>query len=151
MTEKRLTNNYLPDKPKFFSINDKGNLHTTLQLSEYNRILSDTDKYFSNVLITNFDLIHNKCRGDELSKTKKFYETIYKKDCDESFLSNVDKHKFIESAFRSDRNDVHFEKELLFENIKRISLKKKLAEKNIFLSSMDRRKKYTDDFNILKF
>ena len=84
--------------------------------------------------------------------SKKHYETIYKKDSNESFLCDSHEETFISSAIKSDRSDVFIEKTLLFENIKRTSLKEKFAKKNIFLSSMDKqKKKYTDDFKILKF
>ena len=32
----------------------------------------------SNVFITNVDLIHNQCRGDELKQDRKYYETLFK-------------------------------------------------------------------------
>ena len=116
-------------------------------------MVNDPDDFFTKAQITNFDLIHNRCRGDELSFSKRYYETILKKESEKSFLLNSHKEEFISSAIRSDRNDVHLEKDLLFENIKRTSLKEDLLSRNIFLSAMDKRrqKKYTDDFKILKF
>ena len=152
VTETILTNNYLPVKPTFLTEDDRGNLDMTLKISNYNKILNNVDGYFLNVKIINFDLIHNQCRGDKLEMSKKHYETIYKKDSNESFLCDSHEETFISSAIKSDRSDVFIEKTLLFENIKRTSLKEKFAKKNIFLSSMDKqKKKYTDDFKILKF
>ena len=155
-TKKRETifvNSYLPTKPTFFNENDRGDLDTILRTDAYNRMVNDPDNFFTKAQITNFDLIHNCCRGDELSFSKRYYETILKKESEKSFLLNSHKEEFISSAIRSDRNDVHLEKDLLFENIKRTSLKEDLLSRNIFLSAMDKRrqKKYTDDFKILKF
>ena len=155
-TKKRETifvNSYLPTKPTFFNENDRGDLDTTLRTDAYNRMVNDPDDFFTKAQITNFDLIHNRCRGDELSFSKRYYETILKTESEKSFLLNSHKEEFISSAIRSDRNDVHLEKDLLFENIKRTSLKEDLLSRNIFLSAMDKRrqKKYTDDFKILKF
>ena len=130
-TENILVNNYLPVKPTFFDKNDRGNLDTTLTTAAYDKILSDVDDYFSNVKITNFDLIHNQCRGDKLEFNKKHYETIYKNDSNKSFLCDSHEKNFISSAIRSDRSDVFLEKNLLFENIKR-TLKKNLCRKTFF-------------------
>lgn len=46
----------------------------------YNEILSDPEYHFENSYMINFDLIHNECRGDKLSFSKKYYQTI-SNDC----------------------------------------------------------------------
>ena len=44
-----------------------------------NKDMSDNpDSYFKNVQVVNFDIIHHKCRGDELKGTYKDYRTIEK-------------------------------------------------------------------------
>ena len=132
-TETILVNNYLPVKPTFFNEkDDRGNLDTTLKAATYDKILNDVDGYFLNVKITNFDLIHNQCRGDKLEFNKKHYETIYKKDSNKSFLYDSHEKDFISSAIRSDRSDVFLEKDLLFENIKRTTLKEENLHRKIF-------------------
>ena len=63
---KILVNNYVPTKPKFYNENGKDDLDSQLQQMTFNEINSDLDNFFEKVHITNVDLIHNKCRGDEL-------------------------------------------------------------------------------------
>ena len=56
----------MPTKPKFYNENGKDDLDSQLQQMTFNKINSDLDNFFEKVHITNFDLIHSKCRGDEL-------------------------------------------------------------------------------------
>ena len=56
----------MPTKPKFYNENGKDDLDSQLQQMTFNEINSDLDNFFEKVHITNFDLIHSKCRGDEL-------------------------------------------------------------------------------------
>ena len=56
----------MPTKPKFYNENGKGDLDSQLRQMTFNEINSDLDNFFEKVHITNFDLIHSKCRGDEL-------------------------------------------------------------------------------------
>ena len=62
--KKILRNSYIPTKPKLYNEQDKGDLDTRLQQADYGEIISNTDKYFEKVNIINFDLLHNRCRGD---------------------------------------------------------------------------------------
>ena len=55
-------------------------LDETLKQMTYNEILSDPEYHFENSYVINFDLIHNECRGDKLSFSKKYYQTI-SNDC----------------------------------------------------------------------
>ena len=59
-------NNYVPTKPKFYNENDKGDLDSQLQQMNFNEIISDLHNLFEKAHITNLDLIHSKCKGDEL-------------------------------------------------------------------------------------
>ena len=56
----------MPTKPKFYNENGKDDLDSQLQQMTFNEFNSDLDNFFEKVHITNFDLIHSKCRGDEL-------------------------------------------------------------------------------------
>ena len=56
----------MPTKPKCYNENGKDDLDSQLQQMTFNEINSDLDNFFEKVHITNFDLIHSKCRGDEL-------------------------------------------------------------------------------------
>ena len=138
--------NYVPINPtKKLSKNFGHDLHTTLQMMTFTKIVNDPDYHFENSYITNFDLIHNECRGDELSHSKK-YETIYKKNINKEIDSD-NRYRFISSAIRSQQKDVVIEKEIFSEHFDRDNLEKKLQKKGVFLSSMKKKVylKKTDD------
>ena len=150
--------NYVPINPsKKFEHEFEHDLDTTLQKMTFTKIVNDPDYHFKNSYITNFDLIHHECRGDDLSHTRKYYETIYKKDINEQIDSNDCRYRFISSAIKSQRKDVSFEKGIFNEHFNRDMLEKKLEKKGVFLSSMKRRafnkknKKTTDDCKSLMF
>ena len=42
----------------------------------FNEIIQNPDQHFEKTFITNFDLIHHQCRGDELSHSREYYETL---------------------------------------------------------------------------
>ena len=139
--------NYVPINPtKKLNKNFGHDLHTTLQMMTFTKIVNDPEYHFENSYITNFDLIHNECRGDELSHSKKYYETIYKKNINEEIDSD-NRYRFISSAIRSQRKDVIIEKEIFSEHFDRDNLEKKLQKKGVFLSSMKKKVylKKTDD------
>lgn len=111
-------------------------------------ILNDLDRHFNLCYITNFDLIHHECRGDKLNFSKKFYQTVYSKELREN-LNFTQQNNFVESAIKSERDDLYFEKKIYIDHFERI---KRFEERGIFLSSM-RKKAYfknTDDCK-LKF
>ena len=70
--KKILRNSYIPTRSKFYNKHDKGNLDTRLQQETYNKIISNPNKYFEKTTITNFDLMHHHCRGDELTHDRKY-------------------------------------------------------------------------------
>ena len=109
--------NYVPFNPNKTTKNRTFNdLDTTLKQVTFNEILNDPDYHFENSFVTNFDLIHHQCRGDELSYSKKHYETIANKKIKEEILDEDVRNRFICSAIRSERKDVAIEKKV-FKNI----------------------------------
>ena len=123
--------NYVPDKPKtnkrFYDLHDR------LKQMTFDEIVNDPKTHFENVYITNFDLIHNSARGDPLSYSKKFYETISLTD-----LKKIEfpyRNTFVAASLRSQRNDVFFDKNVIEKHFKK-DKELKLMEKGIFLSSM---------------
>ena len=46
----------------------------------FNKIIQNPDEHFEKTFITNFDLIHHQCRGDKLSHSREYYETLFKKN-----------------------------------------------------------------------
>ena len=147
--------NYVPTNPmKSVSKKFGHNLDTTLQKMTFTKIVNDPDYHFENCYVINFDLIHHECRGDELSHSKKYYETIYKKNINEEINCDNSRYRFLSSAIKSQRKDVSFEKEIFSEHFNRNNLEKKLEKKGIFLSSMKKKaylNKKTDDCKSLMF
>ena len=128
------TQNYVPTKPKprtpYESLDD------TLNRMTFNEITTNPDYHFKHSYITNFDLIHNNCRGDRLQHSKKYYETISYEKLNKELIFKDDRTSFISSAIKSERKDVFIEKKIFFLS----SMKK-----NGFL------KKNTDDCKSLVF
>ena len=144
-----LTNSYVPHRAKTY-VHDEKDLLTHFYNTEYNRILFDPEHYFENVKITNFDLMHNECRGDDLKHDRQYYETLFKKRvCDE--IHDVWTYRFVLAAKRSKGDDVRLEKGLQLDHLKTVSSKERLKQKGICLSSMQKRKKCTDCCTSLPF
>ena len=104
MSEKYPVNNYVPTV-----VNDVHDLHTRFNKDKYDKIISDFDYHFSNCFITNFDLIHNECRGDKLEYGKKFYQTVFSDQLKKN-LKEKDRRNFCAYAIKSERKDLYFEK-----------------------------------------
>ena len=45
-----------------------------------NEFLKSPDNWLENIEVVNFNTIHNKCRGDKMSKSVKDYKTVKKED-----------------------------------------------------------------------
>ena len=71
--------------------------------------LRDTDQHFQQAKIINFDIIHRECRGEEVPKDLlKHYQTVNDKSVSDSPTPEQD--QILSSAFRTDREDIFFEK-----------------------------------------
>ena len=149
--KKMLTNSFVPTRSKFYNKHNKGDLHTWLQQETYNKLIFNPDEYFEKVTITNFDLIHHHCTGDRLTHDRKYYETLFKKEVDFEFNNQLHKDVFLSSAQRCERKDVYFEKDLQKDHFNQTFVKEELKKKRIFLSSMQKRKKCTDECKSLSF
>ena len=152
-SEKYPVQNYVPTNPTLNS-NFGHDLDFTLRKMTFEKIVDDPDRHFQNSYITNFDLIHHECRGDELSYSKKYYETIFKKNINDEIKSDDLKYRFLSSAIRSERKDVAFEKGIFKEHFNRKKLEEKLEKKHVFLSSMKKKvyfKRKTDNCKSLMF
>ena len=120
----------------------------------FNEIVNDPDYHFDNCFITNFDLIHHQCRGDELSYSKKHYETISNKKIKEEIVSDDVRNRFVSSAIRSEPKDVTIEKQVFKEHFNREIVEENLQKKGVFLSSMKKKanfKRKADDCKSLLF
>ena len=131
-SRKDTVQNYVPFNPNKTTKNRTFNdLDTTLKQVTFNEILNDPDYHFENSFVTNFDLIHHQCRGDELSYSKKHYETIANKKIKEEILDENVRNRFICSAIRSERKDEAIEKKF-FKNILTERRLKKTYQKRVF-------------------
>ena len=127
-------------------------LDLTLKQMTFNEIVNDPDYHFENSYITNFDLIHHQCRNDELSYSRKHYETISNKNIKEEIVFEDVRNRFVSSAIRSERKDVIIEKQIFKEHFNRETTEENLQKKGVFLSSMKKKsKRKTDDCKSLLF
>ena len=53
---------------------------------KFNEIIENSDSYFENVKLTNFDLIHNERNGSEISYSRGYYQTYLKKSLIQKLL-----------------------------------------------------------------
>ena len=128
-------NNYLPHYPVH-----KDCLHDTLLRNEYERINENKKDYFENAKIVNFDIIHNKCRGDPLQNDVKYYQTIKNEDL--NYIKKNDEEEFIGAAIKSQRDDVNVNRDVIINHFKKTTDLVKFKQKNkILLSSMHGKKK----------
>ena len=106
--------NYVPTNPSA----DKNffDLDMTFKKMIFEEIIADPKFHFANSYITNFDLIHHECRGDRLSFSRKYFETISYKKFNQEITDNANQQKFISSAIKSERKDIFTEKKLIEEH-----------------------------------
>ena len=129
---------------------DKFDLDARLQQMTFNEIIQNPDNYFEKAFITNFDLMHNQFRGDELTHDRKIYETLFKEKLNSEINDINQKDRFVLAAINSERKDVYIEKQIYEEQFSRKLFREKLNKNGVFLSNM-RRKKYSDDCKSLPF
>ena len=112
---------------------------------KFNEIIENSDSYFENVKLTNFDFIHNESNGSELSYS--YYQTLCKEKLDSEITDQKQKDSFISSAIKCHRDDILIEKKIIDEHFIQ-----KLEKKIFFLSNMRRMKfKKTDDCKNLSY
>ena len=76
-----LTNSYIPTRPKKYNQQqDRFDLDDRLNQMKFNEIIENSDSYFENAKLINFDLIHHECRGGELSFSKYIIRLYIKKN-----------------------------------------------------------------------
>ena len=106
-----LTNTYIPRKTKKGK-NEwyKHDLMTYFDNLKYDKFASDTDSYFQNAQVINFDIINHVCRGTQLQNPENYYKAIRSKDFE--YYEHV-LNKVISSAKRFERDDINFEHSVL--------------------------------------
>ena len=103
-------NNYIPEYVssdlKWYK---RDGLLTYIDQQKCERFLQDPDKPFKETKEINFDIIYKTIRGEKSQdKTRKGYQTV-KAEITKSYPKK-DQNRFLPSAFRTDRNDIYFEK-----------------------------------------
>ena len=77
MSEKMLVKKYIPEvvfsNLKWF---ERDGLLTYIDQFKYERSISDPDKYLEKVEVINYEMIHNRCRGDLRTFSNKHYKTV---------------------------------------------------------------------------
>ena len=102
-SERYPVQNYVPTNPmKKLTGNFEHDLDTTLQKMTFDKIVNEPDYHFENSYVTNFDLIHHECRGDDLSYSRIHYETICKKNLNGEIETDDLRYHFLSSAIKSD-------------------------------------------------
>ena len=130
-----LVNNYIPNYPKY-----EDDLHEILLRHEYERINRNKKDYFTKAKIINFDIINHQCKGTPLKNSIKYYETIKKNDLE--VAKEEDQDEFISEAIKSNREDVHIEKDIINRHFQLSVEAIKFKKNNMHLfSSMHGRKK----------
>ena len=109
---------------------------------KYNEFAKDTDSYFKNVKLINFDIVHHERRGVKLQNPERYYRTIRNKDFKnyEQYVQN----NAISSAIKFERDDIHFEHVVLKQHFN-----EKTAVENALTSNAFFVKKNATDFTKL--
>ena len=104
-------NTYIPKfVPKDLPWYERNGLMIWYDQGQCEDFLRDSDKYFREAKIINFDIIQRECRGEEVPKDLlQYYQTVRDKSVSEYPASDQD--KIVSSAFRTDRKDIFFEQQ----------------------------------------
>ena len=121
-----MTNTYIPRKTKQGKYEwCEHDLMSYFDDLKYEEFASDTDGYFQNARVNNFDIINHECHSTSLQNPKQYYKTMQKKD-----FNNYEHYvqtKAISSAIKSERSNIYFEQGVLKQHFK----KKTDIEKNL--------------------
>ena len=130
-----LVNNYIPHYP-----DHEENLHEILLRHKYERINENKKEYFRKAKIINFDIINHQCRGDPLTNSIKYYETIHENDL--KLAREEDRDDFISESIKSNKEDLYVEKDIINKHFRLTQELIDFKDKNKSLfSSMHGRKK----------
>lgn len=108
-------------------------LMTYINDLKYEHFVEDMDSRFTRAKITNIDLIHHQCHGDKLQNSQCCYETIFNKDF--KYYKDSACNQAISFEVRSDRDDIHFECNIL-KKYMRSDVKKALMSNGILLGKV---------------
>ena len=135
-------NNYVP----YYPIN-KDNLHDTLLREKYQKINKNKKEYFRNIELVNFDIINNRCKGNLLQNSVKFYQTIHKENL--QCAKEEDQDDFISEAIEAKRKDIYIEKNLIIEHFQLTPEQIRFKQRNKILFSSMHGKKHAKEYSSL--
>ena len=95
---------------------ERDGLMTYIDRPKYEKFEKDRDSYLQNAKITDFDIIHHECRGDELQNSYKHYKTVNEKTLDK--MPSNDRKKAIGACFRTKRKDLYVQRDLMLASFK---------------------------------
>ena len=130
------TNKYIPTATKTDLKCYEWDLNTWFNELKFKEATDNPDQYFSNVKLVNFGIIYNNIRKSQLQKPLEEYQTNHKNDFN-GYKQKL-KDKILSAAYRSERKDVFFEKDLkrkhFFEKYRHVelsALKKRFRKKQL--------------------
>lgn len=97
---------------------------------KFKNLVEDLDAHFSDAKVSNFDIIHHQWWGDPLQYSKCYYETTFNNDF-QHFEDRTCNHTIF-SAIKAERDDIHFECDLLKLHMKS-DIEKNLISNGIFI------------------
>ena len=117
---------YVKENLKWY---EKEGLITYFDQLKYKEFRENRDKYINETKIVNFDIIHNLCRGDELKKTVKEYNTVSNDDL--KTMPSSEKYCAVSACFRSSNKDLIIDKAVAKEhfNCKNKNINRKEEER----------------------
>ena len=83
---------------------------------KYQEMTENSDDYFKNKQVVNFDIIYPECRGDQLKKSYKDHKTIEKESVNN--YSKEDEKYVLPSVFRNKRDDLLVQRDLIIKHFK---------------------------------
>lgn len=139
MTQKFLTNTYVSKKLKKEKYEWwEHDLMMYIDDLKFKHFVEDLDAHFSDAKVSNFDIIHHQWWGDPLQYSKCYYEITFNNDF-QNFEDHTCNHTIL-SAIKAERDEIHFECDLVKSHIKS-DIEKDLISNGIFIRKS--RKKHT--------
>ena len=102
---------YVKENLKWY---ERDGLLTYIDQLKYAEFKKDRDAYVNETKIVNWDIIHNKRRGDKLDKAIREYNTITKENLKQ--MPPSEKHAAVAACFRSSNKNINIDKSLAKEH-----------------------------------
>ena len=111
MSGKNLVNKYIPEVvPSNLKWFERDGLFTYIDQLKYESFISGPDKYFEKAEVTNFEMIHNRCRANPRTVSDKNYQTVASFDVKR--MPQKERKRAICASLRTERKYFFVEKKL---------------------------------------